>query len=285
MRGSYGPSNALGPDVLRRPKAGRLRAGIGSPTPLLEILVPWLALIRGCWSAYLCKMKQKKVFISGASRGIGLAVARRFYAEGFLTIICSRNAENLKKAKAEMPGLVTYVCDISKKSAVKRLTARINEEWGPMDVIVNNGGQFLPGEIHKEDESVFETLMATNVASAYYMTRGLLPSMIKKKRGTVFNMCSVASLKAYPGGGSYCISKFALLGFSRMLREEMKPFNIRVISVLPGATFTDSWAGAGIGQERMIPPEDIAQLIWNAWTLSDRTVVEEILVRPALGDI
>lgn len=230
-------------------------------------------------------MKQKTIFISGASRGIGLAIARKFYSEGFLTIICSRNSKNLEAAKKEMPGLVTFVCDISKKAAVKKLAGKIAAKYGALDVLVNNGGIFLSGELMKENEQVFEKSMATNVDSAYYFSRGLVPQMMKKKRGTIFNMCSVASLKAYPNGGSYSISKFALLGFSKMMREEMKPYNIRVVSVMPGAVFTDSWAGSGIPGARMIPTEDIASLVWNAYSLNERTVVEDIVVRPALGDI
>jgi NAD(P)-dependent dehydrogenase (short-subunit alcohol dehydrogenase family) len=236
-------------------------------------------------TAYLYPMKQKKIFISGASRGIGLAIARKFYSEGYLTLICSRNPENLSQAKAEMPHLVTFTCDISKKEEVKSLADQIVSEYGALDVLVNNGGVFLPGEIHKEDESVFEMLMATNLNSAYYFTRGLLPPMIEKQQGTIVNMCSVASLKAYPGGGSYCTSKFALLGFSKSLREEMKPNGIGVVSVMPGAVFTDSWAGANIPEERMIPAEDIATLVYTACSLSDRTVLEDIVVRPSLGDL
>ncbi|MEM0999260.1 MAG: SDR family oxidoreductase [Bacteroidota bacterium] len=227
----------------------------------------------------------KQIFISGASKGIGLATARRFHREGWKVIICARGREALDAAAAELPGLVTYVCDLSQKQSIRELVDQIRTEHGRLDVLLNNGGTFLPGQMHTEDDSVFETLMATNLFSAYYMAKWLLPDMIAHGSGTVVNMASIASITAYEHGGSYSVSKFGMYGFSKSLREEMKPKGIRVISILPGATYTASWVGADLPQERFIPAEDVAELVWTACTLSDRTVVEDIVVRPHLGDL
>jgi NADP-dependent 3-hydroxy acid dehydrogenase YdfG len=109
--------------------------------------------------------------------------------------------------------------------------------------------------------------------------------MMEKKSGHIFNLCSIASLKAYANGGSYSISKFALMGFSKNLREEMKPHQIKVTSVYPGAVFTDSWADAGIDEKIIIEAKDIAELIFTASKLSAAACVEEIVVRPIGGDI
>ncbi len=227
----------------------------------------------------------KQILITGASKGIGLAIARRFYADGYKVLICARGQAGLDAAKAEMPNLVTYVCDLSDKSAVKALAARVNAEHGTLDVLVNNGGVFLPGQLHNEDDEIFEKLIATNLFSAYYLSKALLPNMIAAGKGTVVNMCSIASITAYSAGGSYSASKFGLHGFSKSLREEMKPKGIRVIAVLPGATLTESWAGANIPEERFIPAEDIATLVHTAVHLSARSVVEDIVIRPQLGDL
>lgn len=226
-----------------------------------------------------------KIFISGASKGIGLAIARRFYQEDYTVIICARGKEALEKAKVEMPNLHTMVCDMSDKKAVQDLGDRLNKEYGRLDILVNNAGVFLPGQIHSEEDDVFESMMKTNVNSAYYLTKKLLPAMMEAKTGTIINMSSVAGIKAYEYGGSYGISKFAMLGFSKNLREELKPHNIRVISLMPGATLTPSWNGFDAPEERFIPAEDIAEIVWNACSLSMRTVVEDIVVRPALGDL
>ena len=143
----------------------------------------------------------------------------------------------------------------------------------------------MPGQLHAEDDSVLERMLAVNLFSAYRMTRALLPGMMARGSGTIINVCSTASLMAYPNGGSYAIAKHALHGFSRTLREEMKPHGIRVVSLLPGATLTASWEGVDLPPERFMPAEDVAEIAWAAHRMSPRTVVEEILMRPFLGDI
>jgi len=227
----------------------------------------------------------KKIFISGGSRGIGLSVARRFYQEGYQVIICARGEEGLAAAKSELPNLVTYVCDLSDKQSCKDLVAKVRQEHGALDILVNNGGVFLPGQMHTEEDTVFEQLIATNLFSAYYLSKGLIPDMVDAGKGTVVNMCSIASITAYEHGGAYSVSKFGMYGFSKSLREEMKPKGIRVISMLPGATFTSSWDGMDIPAERMMPAEDIAELCWTVCNLTDRSVVEDIVIRPQLGDL
>lgn len=227
----------------------------------------------------------KTIFISGASRGIGLAIAERFYQENYQVIICGRDEKKLAEAKILMPNLHTFVCDISDKEQVQNLVHILNKEYSALSILVNNGGVFQPGELVKEEDAAFELQMQTNLHSAYYFTKGLLPKMITEKAGTVVNICSIASIKAYPNGGSYTISKFALLGFGKVLREEMKPHNIRVINILPGAVLTDSWGGTDLPEERFIPKEDIAEIVWNSCNLSSRTVIEDVVIRPALGDI
>ena len=225
------------------------------------------------------------IFITGASRGIGLEIARKFYSEGYSVAICARNPEKIAEAKAEMPDLDAYVCDISDKTAVKSLANILLEKYGALDVLVNNGGAFQPGQVHSESDEVFETLLATNLNSAYYFTKALLPPMIARKAGTVVNICSIASITPYANGGSYSISKFAMLGFGKVLREEMKPHSIRVVNILPGAVRTDSWSSSDLPESRFIPPEDIAELVWTSNKLSSRSVIEDLVIRPLLGDI
>jgi short-subunit dehydrogenase len=154
-----------------------------------------------------------------------------------------------------------------------------------VDVLVNNTGVFLPGAISSEPEGRLETMMNTNLYSAYYLTRGLLPQMMHRRNGHIFNICSVASIASYPNGGSYSISKFAMLGMTKVLREEMKSHGIRVTAMLPGATLTPSWAGVDLPESRFMKPEDVADAVIGAYDLSKNSVVEEILIRPQEGDI
>jgi len=153
------------------------------------------------------------------------------------------------------------------------------------DVLVNNAGIFLPGSIHSEPEGNFELMMQTNLYSAYYLTRSFTAEMIKRNSGYIFSIGSIAGLTAYANGGSYAISKWAMLGFTKCLRQELKDFNIKVTSVLPGATFTASWEGVDIPRERFMKVEDVAESVWGAYNLSPYSVVEEIVIRPQLGDL
>jgi short-subunit dehydrogenase len=174
---------------------------------------------------------------------------------------------------------------MSDKAQVKSFCAFVVNLKRPVDILVNNAGYFLPGEIVTEPEGILESMVNANLYSAYYTTRGLAPLMIKEKRGHIFNLCSIASIKAYPNGGSYAISKFALLGFSKCLREELKEFGLRVTAVMPGATRTASWDGVDLPDERFMKSEDVADTIYSAYSLSERSVIEEIIIRPQLGDL
>ena len=229
--------------------------------------------------------KSGSILVTGGSKGIGLAIARRFLAEGFKTVVCARHADALDAARADAPGLQALQCDLTVPAEVTALARRVEDLVGVPDVLVNNAGAFVPGQLHAEDESTLDQMLAANLFSAYRTTRALLPGMMARGSGTIINVCSTASIMAYPDGGSYSIAKHALHGFSRTLREEMKPHGIRVVSLLPGATLTASWEGVDLPPDRLMPVEDVAEMAWAAHRMSPRTVVEEILMRPFLGDI
>lgn len=227
--------------------------------------------------------------ITGGTKGIGRAIIERFAKAGFAIATCSRKQADLDVLVAEVGQryavpVSVFVADMSVTEQVKRFTTFVNSV-GPAEVLVNNAGYFVPGAVTDEPEGTLESMIHSNVYSAYYTTRGLIEAMKARGRGHVFNMCSIASIKAYPNGGSYAISKFALLGFSKVLREELKPTGIRVTAVLPGATRTASWDGVELPDDRFMKPEDVADTIYGAYALSKNTVVEEILLRPQLGDI
>ncbi len=128
-------------------------------------------------------------------------------------------------------------------------------------------------------------MIAINLYSAYYITRALLPAMMERRQGHIFNMCSIAALKAYNNGGAYSISKHALMGMSKNLREEMKPYNIKVTTVYPGAVYTSTWEGSDIEPSRIMEVDDIAEMIYAASLLSPQACVEDIIIRPQLGDL
>lgn len=229
----------------------------------------------------------KSIVISGGSQGIGKALVKKFLQEGFQVFTCSRSQEKLNALAHEYnnPRLHTYAADLSDKKQVQAFAAWVLNKATSIDILVNNTGVFLPGQIQNEEDGVLEKQIETNLYSAYHLTRALLPTFQAKKSGHIFNMCSTASITAYTLGGSYCISKFALLGMTKVLREETKTQGIRVTAILPGATLTPSWDGVELPTERFIPADDIASTIWAAYQMNPSTVLEEILIRPQLGDI
>lgn len=229
--------------------------------------------------------------ISGGTKGIGKAIIDLLTSQGVNIAVCSRNENDLGVLKEEILTkndslqVLTSVTDMSIKDQVIAFGEMINKEWDSVDILVNNAGLFIPGELAKEEEGALEKMINTNLYSAYHLTRTLLPKFLNQQSGTIFNMCSIASKIAYPNGGSYSISKFALLGFSKVLREELKDQGIRVTSILPGATWSNSWAGVDLPKERLMEAEDIAKIVWNSIQLGPSAVVEEIIVRPQLGDL
>jgi short-subunit dehydrogenase len=232
---------------------------------------------------------KKVVVITGATKGIGRALAQKFVAEEFNLALCARTEKDLNELKAELievgADVFAQPCDMSKPDEVKLFGQNLLNHFGGADVLINNAGVFLPGQVWQEEEGTLEKLMETNLYSAYHLSRVLVPAMVQKKSGHIFNVSSVAGIKAYPNGGSYSISKFALMGLSKALREELKEFNIRVTTLIPGATYTNSWAGSGLPESRFMKAEDIAKAVFDVYSLSESTVVEEIVMRPLLGDI
>jgi short-subunit dehydrogenase len=234
--------------------------------------------------------KGKNVVITGASKGIGRAVAEAFAAEGARLFLCARNEVALYNTMAllqtKYPDAVisAKAADLAVKEQAIGFGNWVNEH-GTVDILVNNAGNFLPGSVHNEEDGVLEDMIAVNLYSAYHLTRTVLPKMMAAKSGAVFNLCSIASLNAYSNGGSYSISKFALLGFSKNLREELKPYHIKVCSIMPGAVLTDSWGDYDNSKHRIMEAGDIAQIIITATKLSPAAVIEDIVLRPQLGDL
>ena len=225
------------------------------------------------------------VLVTGASRGIGRAIVERFARERLQVVACARGQPGLDALAAAVPGVECIACDVRDPAAVDALAQTVLERHGAVDLLVNNAGAFSPGTISGEAEGVLLEMLQANLFGAYRLTRRLLPAMVARRSGMVLNVCSTASIAAYPNGGSYSIAKHALYGFTRNVREEMKPHGVRVVALLPGATHTSTWDGVALPPERFMPPEDVATMAWTAWTMSARTVVEDILLRPQLGDI
>ncbi|HSK12016.1 MAG TPA: SDR family oxidoreductase [Phnomibacter sp.] len=234
---------------------------------------------------------QPVIVITGASRGFGRAIAEVFAEAGHTLILTSRQPVALYTAvealEAKFPDaeIKAHPADLGVKKETIAFAEWVLKSTNRVDVLVNNAGNFVPGSVHNEPDGALEEMMNTNLFSAYHLTRTLLPRLMEQGTGHIFNMCSIASLQAYDNGGAYSISKFALLGFSKNLREEMKTHGIKVTSIIPGASWTDSWAGSGLDPHRFMEAADIAKMVYAASQLSLQACVEEIVLRPQLGDL
>jgi len=233
---------------------------------------------------------RKLIVVSGGTKGIGKAIIEKFASEGFDVITCARTRQSLDSLKKEIDvkykvDLHGVVADMGTRHGVDAFANAIVALGRPVDILVNNAGYFEPGLITEEPEGALEKMINTNLYSAYHLTRALARDMKKRRSGHIFSMCSVASLYAYPNGGSYSISKFAMLGFSKVLREELKPYGIRVTAVMAGATLTSSWEGTDLPEDRFMKVQDIADTVFGAYSLSPQAVIEELIIRPQLGDI
>lgn len=236
-------------------------------------------------------IQKPTIIITGATRGIGFAILKRFLHAGFDAAFCGSNSDTVEKALTALQTafpeakIAGFVARLEKQEEAVAFSKKALAFLGHCTVLVNNAGTFRPGSVLTEEEGVFENLWQVNVSSAYHVSRTVIPAMFGNQRCHVFNMCSIASIIAYPNGGSYCISKFALLGLNKLLREELKPKGICVTAVMPGATLTDSWAGIDLPESRFILPENIAELMFNAWNCNVNACTEELLIRPLEGDI
>jgi short-subunit dehydrogenase len=232
---------------------------------------------------------RKKIVVTGASRGIGKAIALYFGTHGFDVAICARDEQKLETVAAELRAtgahVISNTCDVTNQEQIVAFATEVQKQWGSIDVLVNNAGQYLPGRVIDEPQGNLEQLIETNLYSAYYFSRAFIGKMMEQKSGHIFNISSIAGLQAYPNGGSYSISKFAMTGLSKALREELKNEGVKVTNVAPGATYTDSWAGANLPESRFVQANDIAKLLFDTYHLSASAVVEELVIRPILGDI
>jgi NAD(P)-dependent dehydrogenase (short-subunit alcohol dehydrogenase family) len=228
--------------------------------------------------------------VTGASQGIGRAIAEAFSErDGARVALVARTRPKLERtadACREHGGTPLVVpTDVTDDGAVSEMAEAVTDEWGVPNVLVNNAGAFTHAPLDGLTLEGFRDQIDVNLTSAFAVTTAFLPAMRERGDGHFFFMGSVASVMAYPGNAGYCAAKHGLRGLARTVREATKDEGLRVTTVLPGATDTPTWEGTGLPSERLMAPDDIAQSVVDAYHLSDRTVLEELLLRPQAGDV
>jgi len=225
-----------------------------------------------------------KAVITGATKGIGRAIAIKLWQEGYNLLLVARSIKELEKLRDELfmncRTVLIYAVDCSVKQEVYQFLAHAAQAFGFVDVLVNNVGTFLPGNLLDEDDEIFEKQQALNVNASYYISKFFGKKMRSERHGHIFNICSVASKAPVKNAGSYSVTKTAMLSLNHVLRQELAPHNVKVTAFLPGSTKTSSWEGTSIPDEKFVQPEDIAETLCTILNLSKGVNVDEVLITP-----
>ncbi|RYF19964.1 MAG: SDR family oxidoreductase [Flavobacteriales bacterium] len=226
-----------------------------------------------------------KAIITGATKGIGKAIAIALAKRGYDIIACARNAAELESFEREIKGfgvdVLAIKADCSKKEEVLAFLAKAIVFAPKIDVLVNNVGVFNPGSLLDEADEVFELQQQTNVNAAYYLSKNIGKMMREQGFGHIFNICSVASKMPVENAGSYSVTKAAMLSLNYVLRRELAPHQVKVTAIIPGSTYTASWEGTSLDQAKFVQPEDVAKAVITILDLSDGANVDELTITPS----
>jgi 3-oxoacyl-[acyl-carrier protein] reductase len=223
--------------------------------------------------------------ITGAGRGIGLAIARSLARLGARTTLCGRTRtplDSAAKAIVEAGGKAEVIlCDVTSLESLEAAAKHIEASSGRVDVLINNAGiAGFAGPLHQLPPEAWEQILNTNVRGVYYAIRALAPMMIRAGCGHIINISSLAGKNALPNGAAYAASKWALNGLSYSVAEELRTHNIRVSLICPGSTNTEFSPHAGKAPAKMLQPEDVAHAVEMLVTQSPQSFVSEIDLRP-----
>lgn len=226
----------------------------------------------------------KTSLVTGASRGIGFAIALRLARMGSDVAICARNAENLGEAGREIERaggrVVTSAIDVRRAAEVNSFLATTQATLGEIDIVVNNAGIGIFGPGHQASEEQWDSVVDTNLKSVFLVCCAVAPAMIRRRAGHIINIASLAGKNAFAGGAVYCASKWGLLGFTQCLAEDLRGYGIRVSAICPGSVATEFSPHIGKDASKMLQADDIAHAVEAIVTQSRESFISEILMRP-----
>ncbi len=230
----------------------------------------------------MAHLKGRVAVITGASSGIGLAIADRLAEEGMALAICARNRKRLERAASQLRDkgatVVSLSSDVSRGDQVRDFFKQTMDSLGRIDLLVNNAGVGRHQTISKMTEAEWEAVQAVNLKGVFLCTRAALPIMKRQASGYVINIASLAGKSGFGGAAAYSASKFGVVGLTQSLLEEAIDSNIRATVICPGYVATPMVRGVPVPADEMIPAEDIAELVRFLLHLSEVTVIKEVVV-------
>jgi 3-oxoacyl-[acyl-carrier protein] reductase len=229
-------------------------------------------------------LEGKVAVVTGASRGIGLAIARRLGGLGAKLSLCARSADKLQNVADELKSagveVVIVVADVTSPDDIRSLVEETKQALGAIDILVNNAGIGYFGPFHEANESNWDSVLDTNLKSVFLLSKAVAKGMVERRGGHIINIASLAGKNAFAGGAIYCASKWGLLGMTECMAEDLRTYGIRVSAICPGTVATDFSPHAGKDTSKMLQPEDIAHVVESIVTQAPQSFISEVLLRP-----
>ncbi|MGQ9561562.1 MAG: SDR family oxidoreductase [Candidatus Oleimicrobiaceae bacterium] len=228
-------------------------------------------------------------WVTGAGRGIGRAVSLALAEQGFRVVLSARTVAEIQAVAAEIASAggqaLPIPADVTRAEELARLVAQVRQEWGAIDILVNNAGLWRFRAVAETTLEEWQEQIAVNLTGPFLCTKAVLEDMLRRGSGHIVNIVSVAGRRPYAQCAAYCAAKYGLLGFTEVLRMEVRTRGVRVTAVLPGATDTPGWQADSERRARMMRPESVAQAVVAACLAPPDMMPEEIVLRPVPGDL
>ncbi len=226
----------------------------------------------------------KVAVITGANRGIGLAIARKLGEMGAMLSICARDPQKLESAKNELltiaPKVFAAPVDVTRPDQISTFIQYTQKNLGPIAILVNNAGVGWFGPAYEATEQIWDTILDTNLKSVFLVSKAVAPGMIEQKTGHIINISSLAGKNAFKNGAIYCASKWGLMGLTESMAEDLRQYGIRVSAICPGSVATDFSHSNTKDPSKILQSEDIAHAVAMLVTQSPQSFISEILIRP-----
>lgn len=229
-------------------------------------------------------LEGKVALVTGASRGIGFAIARRLGEMGARVSLCARDPKRLESAARDLQkcGRQTLAipADVTRGSDLATLVSQTEHSLGPIEILVNNAGVGYFGPAHEANESDWNRVLDTNLKAVFLLSKIVAAGMIRRKSGHIVNISSLAGKNAFAGGAIYCASKWGLLGLTQCMAEDLRGYGIRVSAVCPGTVETEFSPHVGKDPLKMLQPSDVAHVVEMIVATTPQSFISEVLLRP-----